>query len=93
MKMKRAKKSRMPITPEVIPMTPQAFHAGIKVIRYFSDPISRKRIADPVNEITMANKTVTIKPEIRSLWRRFLNSASASCAYSLRTAFISLSNA
>ncbi len=41
---------------EVRPMIPQACHAGIKVLRYFSDPISRKKIPDPINAITMANK-------------------------------------
>jgi hypothetical protein len=93
MKKKRTKKTIPPITAEVRPMTPQAFHAGIKVPRYFSDPISKKTIADPINEITKANKTLTIMPEIRSLWRRFLRAVSISCTYSLRIAFISLSNA
>ena len=93
MKRKSAKKSSMPITAEMRPIIPQAFHAGMKVLIYFNDPMSRKRIADPINEITMTNKTLTIMPEIRSLWRRFLRAASVSCTSSRRTDFISLSNA
>jgi hypothetical protein len=40
MEKKRTKKTIPPITAEVRPITPQAFQAGIKVPRYFSDPIS-----------------------------------------------------
>jgi hypothetical protein len=65
MKKKRTKKTIPPLMAEVRPITPQAFHACIKVPRYFSDPISRKTIADPINEITRANKTLTIMPEIK----------------------------
>jgi hypothetical protein len=82
-----------PITPEVMPMMSQAFHAGMKMLRYFSDPMRMKMEADPINAITRANKTLTIIPVIRSLWSRFLRAASVSCRYALRTAFISLSNA
>jgi hypothetical protein len=32
----------MPITAEMRPIIPQAFHAGMKVLRYFNDPMSRK---------------------------------------------------
>ena len=93
MTMKSTKKSSPPITPEVIPMMSQALHSGMKVLRYFSDPMSRKRDADPRNEITSDTKTLIIMPVIRSLWRRFLRALSVSCTYSLRIAFSSLSNA
>jgi len=92
MKRKSAKKSNMPITDEMRPIIPQASHAGIKVLRYFRDPIIRNRMADPISEIIMAKKTMTIIPEIRSLRRRFLRRTSVSCKRSLRTDFISLSN-
>ena len=91
MKRKSAKKSSIPITAEIRPINPQAFHAGMKVLRYFNDPISKKRIADPINESTITNKTLIIMPEIRSLLRRFLRAASVSCTSSRRTDFISLS--
>ena len=93
MMMKSTEKSSPPITPEVRPMMVQACHAGMKVLRYLSDPISRNRAADPINEITRANKILTIMPVIRSFWRRFLRAVSVSRKYSLRMAFISLSNA
>jgi len=92
MNKKSTKKSSPPITAEVRPMMLQAIHDGMKVPRYFSDPTSKKRAADPINEITSANKTTTIMPEFRSLRRRFLRETSVSCTYSLRTAFTSLSN-
>lgn len=79
MMMKSTKRSSPPITPEVKPMMPHAFHSGMKVLRYFSDPISMKMEADPINTITMDNKTLTTMPVIRSLLRRFLISASVSC--------------
>jgi hypothetical protein len=88
MMMKSTKKSSPPITPEVRSMMSQAFHAGMKVLRYFSDPMSKKMEADTINEITRADKTLTIMPVIRSLWRRFLRAVSVSCTYSLRMAFI-----
>ncbi len=93
MKMKSTKRSRAPTAPEARPMMPQAIQAGMKVLRYFSDPISKKRAAEPINEITSTNKTHTIIPEIRSLWRRFLRAVSVSCTYSLRMVVISLSKA
>jgi len=92
MKRKSARKSSPPITPEVIPTMYQAFHAGINVLRYFSDPMSMNKDADPINEITRANKTLTTMPVIRSFWRRFLRAVSVSWTYSLSMAFISLSN-
>ena len=65
----------------------------MKVLRYFSDPMSRKMEADPRNEITSADKILIIMPVIRSLWRRFLGAVSVSRTYSLRIALISFSNA
>jgi hypothetical protein len=91
MNKKSAKQSNPPITAEVRPITLQAIHAGIKVLRYFSDPISRNKLADPINEITRADRMLTIMPEIRSLWRRFLRETSISCIFSLRAVFISVS--
>ena len=93
MMMKSAKKSSPAIAAEVRPIMVQACHAGIEVLRYFSDPISRKRAADPIKEITKATKTPTIMPMMRSFWRRFLRAVSVSRTYSLRMAFSSLSNA
>jgi len=90
--MKSTAKSSPPITPEVRPMMVQACHTGMKVLRYFSDPMSKKMAADPIDEITSTNKTLTIRPEIRSLCRRFLRATSVSCTYSLKTAFTSLRN-
>ena len=75
-----------------MPVMYQAFHAGMKVIRYFSDPISVKMAADPKNEMTRANKTLIIMLVIRSFLRRFFRAASVSCTNSLRMAFISLNN-
>jgi hypothetical protein len=36
--MARAKMNKAPMTPEAMPVMYQAFHAGMKVMRYFSDP-------------------------------------------------------
>jgi len=91
--MKRTEKSSPPITPEISPMMVQACHAGMKVLRYFSDPTSRKRAADPIKQTTRAIKTMATMPVIRSFWRRFLRAFSVSRKYSLRMAFSSLSNA
>ena len=88
---KRQKEQRAN-NPEVRPTMYQAFHAGMKVLRYFSDPMRMKMEADPINAITKDNKTLTIIPMIRILWRRFLRAGFVSFTYSLRTAFISLSN-
>jgi len=93
MMMKSARKSSPANAAEVKPIMVQACHAGIEVLRYFSDPISRKRAADPTSEIARANKTPTIMLVMRSFWRRFLRAVSVSCTYSLRMAFNSLSNA
>jgi hypothetical protein len=93
MMMKSAKKSKPAIAAEVNPIMVQACHTGIKVLKYFSDPMSRKRAADPTSKITRATKTLTIMPVIRSFWRRFLRAVSVSCIYSLRMDFISLSTA
>jgi hypothetical protein len=92
MMMKSTKKSSAPITPDVRPMMYQAFHSGMKVLRYFSDPMSKKMKADPINRITRADKALTITPMINSLWRRFLIVFSVLRIYSLRMAFISLNN-
>jgi len=93
MVMKSTKKSSPPITPEMSAMMLQASHSGIKVLRYFSDPMRMKTEADPSNKIAKANKTLAIMLVIRSFWRRFLRAFSVSRTYSLRMAFISLSNA
>ncbi len=37
--------------PEDMPVMYQAFHAGMKVMRYSNEPIRVKRAADPINEI------------------------------------------
>ena len=71
----------------------QAFHAGMKVIRYFNDPMRVKRAADPINEMTRVNKTLIIMLVIKSFLRRFFRAVSVSCTYSFRIAFISLNNA
>jgi hypothetical protein len=71
----------------------QAFHAGIKVPRYFSDPISVKMAADPRKEMTKANKMLIIMLVIRSFLSRFFRAASVSCTNSLRMTFNSLNNA
>jgi hypothetical protein len=67
MKMKSTKKSSEPTTPEVRPMIYQAFHAGMKVLRYFSDPMRMKIEADPINAIARPNKILTIMPAIKIL--------------------------
>jgi len=64
----------------------------MNVLRYLSDPMSRKREADPANKIMRDTKTLTIMPEISSLCRRFLRVSSVSRRYSLRMDFTSLSN-
>ena len=38
--------------PEEMPVMYQAFQAGIRVMRYFSDPTRMKREEEPMNEIT-----------------------------------------
>lgn len=91
--MKSAKRRSAPITPEVMPVMYQASQAGMKVLRYFSDPMRMKREADPMNEITRANKMLIVMPVIRSFLRRFLRAVSVSCTYSLRMAFTSFRNA
>ena len=93
MMMKSAKKSSPAIAAEVKPIMVQACHTGIIVLRYFSDPTSRKRAADPTDKITRATKTLTLIPVMRSFWRRFLREVSVSRTYSLRIDFISLSTA
>ena len=47
--MKSTKRISAPITPEDDPVMYQAFHTGIKVLRYFSDPISEEE-ADPFTQ-------------------------------------------
>lgn len=76
-----------------MPVMYQAFHAGISVMRYSSDPMRMKREADPINEITRVVKTLTIMLEIRSFLRRFFRAVSVSFRYSFKMAFISLNNA
>jgi hypothetical protein len=93
MNKKSTKKISAPITPEEMPVMYHAFHAGIEVMRYFSDPTRMKREADPMNEITRAVKTLTIMLVIRSFLRRFLRAVSVSFRYSFKVAFISLNNA
>jgi cellulose synthase/poly-beta-1,6-N-acetylglucosamine synthase-like glycosyltransferase len=86
----RDKMSSPPVTPEMIPIMSQAFHAGMKVLRYSCCPISKKMEADPISEVNKTNKTLIIMPMIRSFWRRFLRAASVSCRYALSMDFISL---
>ena len=76
-----------------MPTIYHAFQAGMKVIRYFSDPIKMKREADPKNEITKDTKMLTIILVIRIFLSLFLRSASDSCRYSFRMFFISLNKA
>ena len=90
MMMKSAKRSSAPMTPEVIPVMYQASHGGMKVMRYFSDPMRINREADPMNEITRETKMLIIMLVMRIFLRRFLSSPCCSCTYSLITAFISL---
>ena len=87
--MKSAKNTTAAVMPEVIPIMYQASQEGIKVLRYFSDPISMKSEAEPINEIPSANKTLPTIPITISLLRRFLIAVSASFIYSFRMAFIS----
>jgi len=84
------KMSSAPVTPEMIPIMSQAFHAGMKVLRYSCCPISKKSEADPISEVTRTDKTLTIIPMIISFWSRFLRAASVSCKYALSMDFISL---
>ena len=56
MNKKSPKRISAPITPEDMPVMYQAFHAGMKVIRYFNEPIRVKMAADPKNEMIRANK-------------------------------------
>jgi len=87
--MKSAKNSTAAAMPEVMPIMYQASQAGIKVLRYFSDPIRMKREAEPINEMPSVNKTLLTILIIISLLRRFLTAVSASFMYSLRMALIS----
>jgi len=52
MNKKSTKRISAPITPEVMPVMYHAFHAGMKVMSTFSDPMRMKREAEPTNEIT-----------------------------------------
>jgi hypothetical protein len=91
-KMKSTTKINAATTAEVRPMIIQDSHAGMKVLRYLSDPIITKKAANPINRITRVPNTPTINPAIRSLWRRFLRAISVSRRYSLRIALTSLIN-
>lgn len=93
MMMKSAKRSITPITPEVMPVMYQASHAGMKVMRYFSEPMRIKREADPMNEITRETKMLIIMLVMRIFLRRFLRAPSCSCIYSFIMASISLKKA
>ena len=75
MMMTSTKMSSPPITPEVIPMTSQASRAGMKVLRHSNCPMSKKREADPMNEVTRTNTTVLIIPMIRKPLKAFLKSS------------------
>ncbi len=85
--------SSPPMTAEVMPVMYQASHAGMVVMRYFSDPMRIKREADPMNEITRETSMLIIMLVMRSFLRRFLRAASSSCTYSFITVFISLKKA
>jgi hypothetical protein len=87
------KRINAPITPEEMPVTYQAVHAGMKVMRYFSDPMRMKREAEPINEITRAVKTLTIMLVIIIFLKRFLRAVSAPFRDSPKMAFTSLNNA
>jgi hypothetical protein len=92
MNKKSPKRISAPITPEDMPVMYQAFHAGMKVMRYSSDPMRLKREADPMNEITRVSKTLTIMLVIKSFLRRFLRAVCVSFRYSFKKAFTSLNN-
>jgi len=79
--------------PEVMPVTYQASHLGMKVERCSIVPMSMNREADPKNEIARDIKILVIMLVIRSFLSRFLNTFSVSCMYSLRMVFTSSSNA
>ncbi len=74
---------------EVVPMMSHAFHAGIEISRYLSEPMRMKRVADPASEIPSAIKTAPNMLTIKSFLRRFLKATSAWLAYSLSAALIS----
>ena len=74
---------------EVAPMINHAFHAGIVVSRYRSEPMSMNRDAEPASEIPSDIKTVLTMLVMRSFFIRFLKAASAWLAYSLSAALIS----
>ena len=74
---------------EVAPMINHAFHAGIVVSRYRSEPMSMNRDAEPASEIPSDIKTVPTMLVMRSFFIRFLKAASAWLAYSLSAALIS----
>ena len=69
MMMKSTKRSSAPITVKVIPVMYPAFQVGMKVMRYFSDPMRIKREADSVNEITKDTMMLIIMLVIRSFLR------------------------
>ncbi len=81
------------MTPEVMPITYKASHAGIDKLRYLNDPISTNKEAVPINEIPRAIKTLPTMLMMINLLRRFLKAASASFTYSLIRVFTSFSNA
>jgi hypothetical protein len=78
MNKKSTKKISAPITPEDMPVMYQAFHAGMKVMRYFNEPNRVKMAADPKNEMTRVNKTLIIILVIKSFLIRFFSATSVS---------------
>jgi hypothetical protein len=91
--MKSTKKSSEAIKPLISPKRAYARPSDMKVLIYFGDPMSRKIKADATNgnyqgQQTSYNQACDQKSLERSLLVVFF-----SCTNSLRTVFISLSNA
>ncbi len=89
---KSAKKNITAITAEIRLIISQACQTGMKVLRYFSEPIIKNIEAVPINEIPRAKKIRVIMLVIKSFCKRFLRTFCVSCMYSLRIDFASLSN-
>jgi hypothetical protein len=85
-------KSAVAMTAEVAPMIYQASHAGMVVSKYFREPISMNRDAEPAKEMPSEIKTEVTMDIITSFLSRTLTAASCLSTYSLIVAFISLKN-
>ena len=73
-----------------MPVMYQASQTGMKVMRYFSDPMRLKREADPMNKSPTDEYAEESRLCIRSFWDVFRRSL-RSINY-FRTAFISFNN-